>query len=155
MADTNIPEMNRALREAQSKYTYFLLAAAGAAIGFAISQTEGDSLAWSQFPLGAAVIAWLMSFYMGCQHLHFVHLGLYHNLTILKVNHGEDPQVGRDPQMMAMANEVLRDAFKKNSDKAGWRARFQFWFLITGAVLYIVWHVVEMVLLIDVPLQTG
>jgi hypothetical protein len=40
-------EIYRQHRTAQDKYGYFLLAAAGAAIAFAVNQTQGAKLAWS------------------------------------------------------------------------------------------------------------
>lgn len=54
MADEMAREVYKALREAQNKYTYFLLAAAGVAIALAVNQTQGTAVAWSQIPLAAA-----------------------------------------------------------------------------------------------------
>ena len=65
-------EIHRALREAQGRYTYFLLAAAGAAIALAVNQTQGLSLSWSQIPLGLAITAWGLSFFCGCRRLGYV-----------------------------------------------------------------------------------
>ena len=48
-------EVYRQHRTAQDKYVYFLLAAVGAGIGFAISQTQTAKLAWTQLPLGCAI----------------------------------------------------------------------------------------------------
>jgi uncharacterized protein (DUF2336 family) len=52
-----------ALRTAQEKYAYFLLAAAGAAIAFAVNQTHDAKLSWAQLPLAAAVLSWGCSFF--------------------------------------------------------------------------------------------
>ena len=68
MADEMAREVYKALREAQNKYTYFLLAAAGAAIALAVKQTQGTAMAWSQIPacssgvkLGVELLLWLPS----------------------------------------------------------------------------------------------
>ncbi|MDZ7781751.1 MAG: hypothetical protein U5K56_01995 [Halioglobus sp.] len=54
----------------------FSLAAAGAAIGFAVTQTKGASLSFSQLPLGFGVLSWAVSFYFGCRSEQKVHSGL-------------------------------------------------------------------------------
>jgi hypothetical protein len=48
-------EVYKALREAQNRYTYFLLAAAAAAISVALNQTQAATLRLSHVPLGFAV----------------------------------------------------------------------------------------------------
>ncbi len=139
-------EVYRALRQAQDKYTYFLLAAAGAAIALAVNQTQGAAMAWSQVPLAAGVLSWGLSFFFGCRHLAYVNSTLYANAELLKVESGEHPEFGGDPQMMAAASEGIRQAIESNSDRANRLGHLQFRFLIAGAVLYIAWHALEMCL---------
>lgn len=131
-------------RAAQEKYIYFLLAAVGAAIALALTQTQGVKLAWSQTPLGAAVLLWGLSFYFGCTHLGYVESTLYANMALLRVQTGEDPEIGRHPQMMAAASAGVRDAIEGNSNKARLYARLQFGCFIAGSLAYIAWHVFEM-----------
>jgi hypothetical protein len=69
MANDMQMEVYRALRTGQDKYTYFLLAAAGAAIALAVNQTHDAALAWSQLPLLIGVLCWALSFVFGCLHL--------------------------------------------------------------------------------------
>lgn len=76
-ADENFREIYRALRDAQNRYTYFLLAAAGGAIGFAVTQTRDASLNWTHSLLGCAGLAWGFSFYFGCRHLAYISSSLY------------------------------------------------------------------------------
>ncbi len=139
-------EVFRVLRESQSKYTYFLLAAAGAAIGFTLTQTQDESLAWSQWPLGIAVFLWGSSFFCGCRHLAYVNSTLYANAALLKIESGQHPQVGNHPQYMEAASEGVRQAIEQNSESANQLGHWQFRFLIAGAVLYVIWHVFEMYL---------
>ena len=70
-------EVYRTLREAQGRYTYFLLAAAGAGIALAVNETHRAELAWSQLPLGLAVLNWGSSFFCGCRYLNNVGVMLY------------------------------------------------------------------------------
>src|SRR5262245_13334 len=103
MADDNKVEIYRALRSAQDKYAYFLLAAAGAAIALAVNQTHDAKLAWSQLPLLASVMCWALSFVFGCLHLQYVTTSLYANYELLKVESGQNPSVGAHPDRMAAA----------------------------------------------------
>lgn len=66
--DDAISDLHKAHQAAQEKYTYFLLAAAGAAIGFAIQKTEGLTLSWWLLPVALATICWGISFHFGCKN---------------------------------------------------------------------------------------
>jgi len=143
MSDT-ASEIHRALREAQSKYTYFLLAAAGAAIALAVNQTQGATMTWYQIPLGVGVLSWGLSFFFGCRHVAYVNSALYANAVLLQVQSGQHPEVGIHPQKMAAASEGVRQAIESDSERANHLGNLQFRLLIAGAVLYVVWHVLEM-----------
>jgi hypothetical protein len=146
MADENLRDVYNQLRTAQDKYTYFLLAATGAAIALAINQTQGSALSWSQIPLAIAVLCWGLSFFFGVRHVEYVNSTLYANASLIRVQQGEDPNVGVHPQMMAAASEGIRDAIDFNVHRASRYGRWQFWALIAGALFYIAWHVLEMYL---------
>jgi hypothetical protein len=137
-------EIYRQHRTAQDKYVYFLLAAVGAAIAFAVNQTQGAKLAWSQLPLACAVTFWALSFGFGCRHLGYVERTLYANSELLKVAAGEDPKIGMHSQSIAIASETIREVIELNSKRAGRFARWQFRCLVLGAMSYLAWHVVEM-----------
>jgi len=141
MANDNLLEVYRQLRIAQDKYTYFLLAAAGAAIALAINQTQDSTLTWSQLPLAAAVLCWGLSFFFGCRHLAYVSSTLYANAELIKVESGDHPDLGKHPQLMSAASEGIRQAINDNSESANSFSHWQFRFLVTGALFYIAWHV--------------
>jgi len=144
MADDNLLEVYRQLRLGQDKYAYFLLAAAGAAIGLAVNQTQGSALCWSQIPLGIAVLCWSLSFIFGCKHLAYVNANLYANAELMKVERGENPTVGRHPQMISAAREGIQQAFDANSERTNRYSLWQFRILVIGAIFYIAWHILEM-----------
>lgn len=144
MADDLASELSRAHRETAIKYTYFLLASAGAAIALAVNQTRGTALAWSQVPLGAAVASWGLCFYMGCRRVSLVSTGLVGNIELVRIERGQHPTVGRDPGAIAKASKEIEDALKKYSKKASRSWHWQFRLLVTGAVLYLGWRVLEM-----------
>ena len=146
MGDDAEVEVYRALREAQNRYSYFLLAAGGAAIGLAVNQTQTAALSWSQVPLAVAVVLWGLSFYFGCRHLAYMGSSLYANFAIFQIEHGAYPGVGAHPSLIAAATAGVRDAIESNSKKALRYARWQSSFLIAGALAYLAWHVLEMYL---------
>jgi len=143
-------EVYRTLRSAQDKYTYYQLTAAGAAIALAVNQTQGATISCSQIPLALGVLAWGLSFFFGCRHLSYVASTLYSNAELLKVESGHHPHVGTHPQFMKTASEGIRQAIESNSEHANRFGRWQFRLLITGAIFYVGWHVLEMYLRSDV-----
>lgn len=141
-----VTEVFRALRESQNKYTYFLLAAAGAGITLAVNQTRETALAWSQAPLALGVLSWALSFWFGCRHIHYVNSNLYANATYLQVGDGQHPDVGTHPQRIEAAKDGIRSAMESNADCANRNSWRQFRFLVAGAVLYVIWHILGMYL---------
>jgi hypothetical protein len=65
-------------------------------------------------------------------------------MALLRVESGQDPRVGTHPERVQAAGEGIREAVESNSNTANRLGHAQFRFLVLGAVLYIVWHVVEM-----------
>jgi hypothetical protein len=137
-------EVYKQHRASQEKYTYFLLAAAGAAIGFAVTQTKDLSLGYSQLPLAVAVVLWGFSFYFGCRHITHVECVLYSNAALLKAKAGNDPRAGTNPQFISLAVEGISSTIEENVKDAAWYGRWQFHCLIFGSVFYLGWHVYEM-----------
>lgn len=137
-----IDDMYKAHREAADKYTYFLLAAAGAAIGFSMSQTQQAILSWWKVPLGLAILFWAFSFFSGCQQLRQANNLLQRNYRYLVVKSGQDPVFPDRPDVLAFIEKDLRDR-SEQSGKWQWR---QFTTLVAGGGFYIAWHIVEMFL---------
>ncbi len=137
-------EIFRQHRVAQEKYVYFLLAAAGAAIAFAVTQTQGAKLGWLQIPLAMAVFLWALSFYFGCKQLACALSTLFANSGLLQVESGEHPDVGTHPQLMTAASRGIRDAIETHSSRAILFGQWQFRALILGSAFYLGWHVLEM-----------
>lgn len=151
MSDEAGQEVYRQFRTVQDKYTYFLLAAAGAAIAFSLNQTHSLPLSWQQAPLALAVISWAASFYFGCQHARYIASSLYSNLEWLRIAKGEHPDVGSHPQAIEAACAGIQEALTFNSERAERYSNWQFRLLVVGALLYITWHVVEMWLRAQLP----
>ena len=92
-------ELWRAHRAMQEKHTYFLLAAAGACIGFALTQSKDMALSASMYPLGAALALWGVSFLLGCRHIEGALSITFANIGLLKMRSGRDPLAGQNPSL--------------------------------------------------------
>jgi hypothetical protein len=146
VAENSQLELYKTYSDASSKFTYFMLAAAGAAIAFAITKTQDASISWSQIPLAMATACWAGSFFCGARHLQYVGSGMYDNITLLKVQSGTHPDIGAHPQSIEDASSGLRKAMMTNSERGAEYGHWQFRLLILGAAAYIAWHVFEMYL---------
>ncbi|MGL5610577.1 MAG: hypothetical protein ACRDDN_21150, partial [Aeromonas veronii] len=65
MSGENEVELIKMYKAAQEKYIYFLMAAAGSGIGFAIVQTKVEKLAYHHALWGLSVVLWALSFLCG------------------------------------------------------------------------------------------
>jgi len=144
MAHEQELEIYRQFRTAEDKYSYFLLAAVGAAIGFALNQTNGKALSYSQIPLGIGLFFWSLSFYCGCKHLNYVFLNVYVNFKLFQVQKGEHPDVGNHPQAVQTASEGILNAMESNFKWSSRFASWQFRLFLLGSTSYIAWHIWEM-----------
>lgn len=140
-----ISDLHKAHQASQEKYTYFLLAAAGAAIGFAVQKTEGLKLSWWLVPVALATLAWGASFFYGCRDVLWVQAVISTNMALLQLHDGSHVKQPPHYQLTEAAIEGARSALNKNASKAVFYSRWQFRFLILGAMLFIAWRVAEMV----------
>jgi hypothetical protein len=135
-------ELFKAHREAQGKYTYFVLAAAGAGIAFALNQTKGQALEASHALVGAAVLSWALSFWSGCHYLRLTQSFLNMNGEVLRIEEGRHAQYPRHPDVVSAAHGAL----DKLNTKLGRWSYFQLVTLYCGALFYIAWHALDMYL---------
>ncbi len=146
MSDDRIIEMHRQLRTAQDKHTYFLLAVTAAAVAYAIKLTSNSTISFSMIPLAVAVLCWGISFFCGCHQLKYLSSSLYANYELLRVQKKEHPQCGSDPEIIAAASEGIKQAIESNSNKITFYANLQFRLLIAGAISFVTWHIIEMLI---------
>jgi hypothetical protein len=142
--DDDIAEIHRAHREGQQGYTYFLLSASGAAIGFAVVRTDALALSWWLLPVGLAILSWGLSFYCGCKNLVWVQSSLYANFNLLLLRRGSHPEQPPHPELTAAAVTGVLQALQQNGQSAQFYAVWQFRLLLSGAVLFIGWRVIDM-----------
>ena len=126
--------------ESQNKYIFYLLAVAAAAIAFAIHSTSTSALAFSQIPLGIAVIFWGLSFYNGCKCAEHAIDRIGINWKLVSLN---DPSYNDMSKTIENYNEGKKRLDKKGTEIYDYRAK-QFKLLIIGAIFFIIWHLIEM-----------
>lgn len=143
--DDSINELRKVHQAGQEKYTYFLLAAAGAAIGFAVQKTEGLVLSWWLLPVAAATVSWAASFFFGCKNLYWVQSSFSANFNLLALHRGSHSQQPPSPELLAAAIRGVESALSHNTNKAQFFGVWQFRLLVAGAILFIAWRIAEMV----------
>ena len=143
--ENKISDLHKAHQTGQEKYTYFLLAAAGAAIGFAVQKTEGLSLSWWLLPVAIATICWSASFYFGCKNVTLVQASISANYSLLQLQQGSHPEQPPHPQLVEAAMRGVISALETNGNKAQFYGVWQFRLLVAGAIFFIAWRVTEMV----------
>ena len=92
--EDGLKELYEAQRDTQEKYAYFLLAAAGAVIGFAVTRSSDAPLTRLHVPLGFAVLCWGWSFYLGCRRSLLSQTIMHMNAELLRVQLGRSSLVG-------------------------------------------------------------
>ena len=137
-------QLYHAQRESLEKYGYFLLAAAGAAIAFAVTQTRSDALAWPHLLVGLAILCWAISFVFGCRFLEKGMATLRLNMDLIRVQQGQHELSGRDPHKMAAGHKALNEFMDRARDQQAFAFRWQYSMLIAGAAFYVAWQVLEM-----------
>jgi len=144
-------ELHRQYSDSQSKYVYFLLAAAGAAMGYALQKLDGLPLSWQAAPGLLAVGCWLISFFCGCKRITWTQSTMYANFALLQMQYGLHPEQP-PPHLAHAAMSGVRKAIENNSNSASRYYRSQFWFLALGVAAFIAWRVLDMIRLVpDAP----
>jgi hypothetical protein len=143
--ENTISDLHKAHQTGQKKYTYFLLAAAGAAIGFAVQKTEGLLLTWWLLPVALATICWSASFYFGCKNVIWVQTSIMANFNLLQLQQGSHPDQPPHPELVSAAIRGVENALEENANNAQFYGIWQFRLLVAGAIFFITWRVAEMV----------
>ncbi|QXX78457.1 hypothetical protein HC956_05115 [Alcaligenes faecalis] len=137
-------ELQKTLTEINQKYTYFLMAAVGAAVGFSITQTSKAPLSWWFLPLAFALFLWGTSFVFGCVTLQLVVRMFNLSIAGLDMSAGRNPICKHDPAAIEIGVATLKKEFDKENARATLFQRWQFYLFILGVAFFIMWHIIEM-----------
>lgn len=144
MAGDQKLELWRAHRATQEKHTYFLLAAAGACIGFALTQSKDLHIEWMHIPLAAALLCWASSFWLGCRNVDWTLAVISSNMGLLQIKSGDDPLAGRDPSRISLGLETVGEIISTQQRSVVSASRWQNRQLIAGVVCYVAWQILLM-----------
>jgi hypothetical protein len=137
----NEPDLEKAHHAGHERYAYFLLAAAGAAVAFAVQKTEGVALSWWLAPVAVATLFWGLSFFFGCKAVWWSQAILRSEIYIARTR--SDDGLSEEQKRQSISNHWL--ALDPKLAKAALYANLQFWLLFAGGVLFCLWHVAEIV----------
>ena len=131
----------------RSKYVYFILAAAGAAIAFAITHTLDKNFTILEFIWLLAISFWSASFFCGARSIEYSNAITFNNMDLLAISSGTHPMTGNDPVKATIAYKELKAILDRDSNRAGRYSRAQIWLFWAGGLVYVAWHVSRMLLL--------
>lgn len=141
-----LQELHRQHSAAQDKYTYFLLAVSASAVAFAIQKSDNLTITWSLIPLGIATLMWGLSFYFGVKNLIWIQAAISSNYSLLQLSKGVHPRQPDHPQLVDSAKNIKMSQIDNYINKAYFNGNWQFRLILAGAVFFIFWHVLEMII---------
>lgn len=124
------------------QFCYFQLGLAASAIAFAVHETEGHPLRTTPVLIGAAVLCWALSFFVGCFGIEAYQRSLRTNAEFLRLKQEASGYVLNAELMESM--EKARTRVGTEAERPHRRYRAQLWLLFVGAVAYVGGHVIEM-----------
>jgi len=139
-------EIQSQFRNQQEKYVYYIIALSIAAIGFCVYKTSGQEIKMSQIPLGLSVISWGLSVFCGLRFLKYSISILFANNTYFEIIKGNYPEIGKNPSLIDAGKSGVKSAINTNSMRATWYFKCQEWLFYLAIILFIVWHILEMIL---------
>lgn len=137
-------EFRKLTHDLREKHVNFLLAAAGACIAFAVTQTRGERLSILHIPLGVALLFWAVSFWLGCIYLRHRSTTLAINERAITMQDGDDPIAGDNPELMQAGMEALQESFASFDKTAALSYTWQLRCFVVGAASFLAWHLLDM-----------
>lgn len=144
MSDSKKMELYKAHQTMQEKLIYFLMTAAGACIGFSLTQAKDLVADTVHVALGVALLLWSISFLMGFGRVQMALGVVWANSELLDVKAGIHPAAGRIAALVHEAEKRLRETMQRQSSNAVRYANWQVSTLILGVLAYVVWQVLLM-----------
>lgn len=142
---SSIADLQRQHQTSQDKYTYFMLAAAGACIAYAVEKAIGIPLTIYLCLFALSVFFWSASFYCGCKCANTVQALIRANLNLLLVHAGNHESQPNHPELLAAAIRGIRNAIDTNSKKAKFFNDWQFRFFVIGGLFFVGWRITEII----------
>ncbi|EKO3549545.1 hypothetical protein I2712_002480 [Vibrio fluvialis] len=120
--------LNEQLHSSRSKFCYFLMIAAGSAIGFALTQTKAETFTAHYIIWSLTIIVWGLSFLCGAKYIVNLNEHTHMNLGYIL---GEETK------------DYVKDKSNHLNSKLNFYGNFQSYLLLIGAVFYIWWFIMN------------
>lgn len=140
-----ISVLQRQHQASQEKYTYFMVAVAGACIAYAIEQAVGVPLTLDLSLLALSLLCWSASFYCGCKCTNTVRTLIRANANLLSLYVGNHESQPDQPELLAAAICGVRNAIDTNMNHAKLLNDWQFRLFVMGGVFFVGWRITEII----------
>lgn len=139
--------LSMAAHETKLKYVNVLLLMSAACIGFSVTQSNAAVLTYWTILWCLPVLCWAFSFYCGCNYLFTKSIAFNIQVMQVQVAYKRHPLTGENEQNIQAALDSLMNGklgYTAVDRKNARNIRMQLWAFITGAGLFLVWHLAEM-----------
>jgi len=132
--DNSVLQLKQQHSNLEEKLDYWIMAVETAAVGFSVQQTAGKEWHCRTLWLGFAVITWGIGFFTGYWRQRALISNVIANYDAVK---------NIDPRGLRLGSTLLTDSpqFRGKADSL---ARRHICLFMIGAVLFLIWHVLEM-----------
>lgn len=127
----------------QEKYSYFLLAAAGAAIAFCLQKIENLSPSWWISPVLIALLCWTISFIFGCKNIVYHQSILRTEIYIGRIKETSESELSNDQKRQSISNHVKK--MDEKLEEYAFYTKWQFLFLIAGGIALSSSYIIDMI----------
>lgn len=136
----NSDDVAKAYNDGLAQFSYFLTAAAGAAIGYTINKLDGQTPTLMMLPGIVALICWLASFISGATYVTagIQTLGSQH--ILMQLNEGVHPKQPPNQTLLAVAKDVTAEAIQRKLVKVQLAYRVQQATLYLGLFAFVSWR---------------
>jgi len=128
--------------EAVTKYVYYLVATALAAMAFTVHTTQGQALSWAHLGFGFAALSWGFSAYLGLRLVGDSTLIDRLNLESHLIRRGASP--GVHPDDADEADKLILERISGLNRRNRVRNIWQWRLLMAGALFFISSHIARM-----------
>ncbi|UPL20206.1 hypothetical protein [Alcaligenes faecalis] len=144
MIEARIFDTHKTVSEMRQKYVYFLLAAVGACIGFAVTQTSRLPLSIWSIPLAPALILWGASFLLGCRYIEQRANVITIRALLLERRQLELNNPNTELPPLPDTTEDLEAALKTLENRSSSSYKYQLVFFVSGTCFFLLWHIADM-----------
>jgi hypothetical protein len=148
--EENQKEIQRQFRQQQEKYVYYVLSLSVSSIAFAVYRTSGIPMKYSQIPLLLSIISWSGSIFCGLMFIKYVISTLFANNTYFEIIAGRYPEIGDNSVKIEAGISGIKQAMIINKTIGLKYFKWQGRLFYVGILLFIIWHILEMYLLIKI-----